>query len=101
MRRIASDETFVRCLTGEILVIELQGSGSSGYLWSVVPLPEDDALKMERRSAGALPGGLGSSAYQVFEFKAIHPGRSSLRFELKRPWQGAPTRTRQIDVYVR
>jgi Zn-dependent peptidase ImmA (M78 family)/predicted secreted protein len=71
---------------GDAVVVEVPETPSSGYVWQTADLPEGLALVRDeyRGQEGQVLGGRGRHR---FIFRVDTPGRSSLRLEMRRPWQ--------------
>jgi hypothetical protein len=96
---------------GAAFTIALKGYGTSGYQWHLVDGFDRGVVAQQQpgeggtasRMGNAPSGGLvGASAPEIFDFKAMGPGRTALRFSLYRSWEGpaAATETRSFSVTV-
>jgi inhibitor of cysteine peptidase len=76
---------------GNILQIELPGSGGTGYSW----LAENSFspyLKLLDQTIRQLKAGLpGGSVTYIWRFKAVKPGTTGITMAYFRPWEGAKT----------
>jgi predicted secreted protein len=73
---------------GNILQIELPGTGGTGYIWSV---EESFApyLKLLDQTTRQLKEGLpGSPVMEIWRFQAEKPGACEIKMAYYRPWEG-------------
>lgn len=76
----------VKC--GQLFEISLKGNPTTGYTWEVSP-PFDDHLlsqvgALEFKPDSAL---LGAPGIQVFRFKTLKKGETTLKLVYRRPWE--------------
>ena len=74
------------------LIVRLASNPTTGYSWSFTNNPEGVLTSTgESRYRQDSPGLVGSGGLEDFPFKAVHPGRATLRFMYERPWEcGTP-----------
>jgi predicted secreted protein len=86
---------------GDILQVELQGSGGTGYKW----LPEETFapyLKLMDQSSRQLkPGRLGGPVMHIWRFQAQMPGATGISMDYCRPWEGVKTATDHFRLKLR
>ena len=93
----------VELLTGDKLIVELEGNPTTGYLWEVES-GEGKELKQEGEAefnpASSLVGSGGKVSLQ---FKAVTPGKVVLRLVYHRPWEQdiPPEKTYEIEVIIK
>jgi inhibitor of cysteine peptidase len=87
---------------GETLVVRLPSNPSTGYGW-VNSSSGETTLRREidgTYQPGPRPEGVvGSGGTEVWQFRVIHVGRESLRFEYQRPWEKA-TPPAKVVTYI-
>jgi predicted secreted protein len=73
---------------GNILQIELPGSGGTGYSW----LPEEtfapDLKLMDQATRQLKEGLVGGPVMQIWRFKAEKPGATEIKMAYYRSWEG-------------
>jgi predicted secreted protein len=73
---------------GNILQIELPGSGGTGYSW-LAEATSAPYLKLMDQSTRQLKEGLpGGPVIQIWRFKAEKPGATEIKMAYYRPWEG-------------
>ena len=78
---------------GDTFVIELDSNPTTGYSWSLAKAEPNIVEKVSsvyqpRRTAERL---VGSGGTEIWTFKAIAKGQTTLTFEYRRPWEkGTP-----------
>jgi predicted secreted protein len=84
---------------GASFEVELGSGASTGYTWELLAPHEGITLVASgfREPAGAAIGDGGS---QIFELRALRPGRQQLLFVRKRRWEQAAIDSRVIDIDV-
>ena len=88
----------LQAAAGQPMHIQLEAMPGAGVMWSLSAAPPGCRLQsLDSLPAGA---GVGSAALQRFELVCSQPGRHSLRFELKRPWETAVRAVQQVEVTV-
>jgi predicted secreted protein len=86
---------------GNILQIELPGSGGTGYSWLAKNTfaPHLKLLDQTIRQLNAgLPGG---SVTYIWRFKAATPGATGISMDYFRPWEGVGTAKDHFRIKVR
>jgi hypothetical protein len=78
--------------------IELKSTPGTGSVWTTPDVPAgcwiDDAGPV------AAAAGIGDTATQRFRFGARKPGRYSLAFELKRPWESVARELQPVVIEI-
>jgi inhibitor of cysteine peptidase len=80
-----------RLYVGNILVVRLPGSPTTGYQWQVVPTSAVAVRLTTQPQYIASPvaaGVMGGSGTFVFTFQAVQPGTGIVRLAYARPWEG-------------
>lgn len=106
---VASADTATELARGELLRIELPGTPSTGYVWTV-----DGDLPPQLAVEDGLPGApdqasrsdsplVGAPQTQWLHFRAVQRGSAELRLRWHRPWEtdAAPARTASYRIDVR
>ena len=85
---------------GEVFEIPLQAMPSTGYVWSLVSVPEGLQLLESSTDAGGAQRP-GDPITQVFHVKALHAGNYLLQFLHGRKWENTHTEDREFQVVVK
>ena len=86
---------------GKVFKIELDGTPTAGFTWEVTITPEISRLiellesTWEHKSEA-----IGGMAVQQFRFRAIAPGKITLIFRYRRPWEGTDRDQRAYTVSI-
>jgi predicted secreted protein len=84
---------------GDIVQIELEGTGSTGYWWHIVPDSEStpEYLQLVSEETTALTEGkTGAPAMGIWRFKALKQGAADISMAYYRTWEG---RERALDHF--
>lgn len=97
----AAAET-LRLAPGQSAVFVLVENPSTGYSWEIDPKASAglDRLQIsdDGYKAGAdMPGAPGKHAWTI---RALSPGKATVAFVYRRPWEPAPVGTRRLGVVV-
>jgi len=97
----AQDGREIALKVGDILRIELPGSGGTGYSW-FVELPGAPCLRLLDQSTQVLKEGLpGSPVLQGWRFRAEQPGATALKMAYYRPWEGVGQAVEHFGIRIR
>ena len=80
--------------------VELESIPTSGYVWQSPPCPEGLEALGSSLVQPAAPPVPGSSARQVFRFRAHRAGQFALDFVLKRSWESASLQRHTVNIEV-
>ena len=74
---------------GNLLRIELGGSGGTGYSWHIINL-DSQYLKLISTETGKVPdtGRIGGPVRHIWIFKTQKPGQTEIKMNYYRPWEG-------------
>jgi len=91
-------------LAGEHFSFELPFRAGTGYAWTATGFDAARILTLvsqESRVASTEPS-VGGPMTEQFVFRGVAPGRTTVRFELRRPWERdvSPVETRDLSVTV-
>ena len=101
------DGSQVELEQGQILVVTLESNPTTGYRWEVVETQESILEQMgEAEFKSSETGGpplVGAGGWEIFRFKAISAGQTSLKLVYHRPWEEGvePLKTFSLQVVVR
>lgn len=88
---------------GATFEVSLEGSPTTGFTWEA-ELPPSERELVEpvgtewRRSDDKKK--LGGSATQIFRFRALRRGETTLRFRYRRPWESGAISERLVPVHI-
>ncbi|MBA7647697.1 hypothetical protein ES703_55475 [subsurface metagenome] len=92
---------------GQILVITLESNPTTGYRWEQVETQESILEQMGeakfKPSETGEPPLVGAGGWEIFRFKALSTGQTSLKLVYHRPWEEGvePLKTFSLQVVVR
>ncbi len=86
---------------GEVIWIELEQAGATGYLWESHDLDTQhfEVLGVETRT-NVKPEITGAPLFKIWSIRAIKEGKSNLRFLYYRPWEGDKSATDNFVLKV-
>ncbi len=95
---LADDAPTVTLDRGDVLVVRLAETATTGYLWRA---DVDGGLVVLDEEAG--PGGTapGAAGWRVLRLRADEPGPWRVDLRLARPWADVVAQERRVDVTVR
>ena len=91
----------VEISVGESLIVTLASNASTGFSWRLAENSDEVELQQSGHEYIAPKSTLlGASGKEVWTFKAIEKGTSTIRLEYSRPWEGgvAPAQTFILTV---
>jgi inhibitor of cysteine peptidase len=95
----ANDGDTVALRGDQILVIDLEGNLSTGYLWEVAAVDDAILLQVGQFEFRQYSDVVGSAGRQTLRFRAAGEGRTGLVLAYRRPWEdAAPLRTFSVSV---
>jgi Zn-dependent peptidase ImmA (M78 family)/predicted secreted protein len=93
------DASPVQAVAGDLLVVEMEETPSSGYLWSIAVPDGISLLTDDWRSAEV--DEIGGAGVRRFFLRLDEPGASTIRIEKRRPWLGAVADYHHLKVQAR
>ena len=91
-------------VVGQQLTVALKSNPTTGYRWEMTKPVDNAILKMDGYKFEAPDGAmLGKSGKEVWKFRALSAGKTTLYFQYVRPWEkdAKPQKVRVIHVNVR
>ena len=87
---------------GEVIRIELEQVGATGYVWEPHDLDTEhfEVLGVETRTT-VRPEMTGLPVIKIWSIKALKEGKSKLRFFYYRPWEGTKNAVDEFVLKVR
>lgn len=84
-----ADSNFITAKSGEIFSITLESNPTTGYSWSIEePLPEIlQKVSNEYKPDDTYGDIVGSGGHEIWTFKAISKGNTTLTFQYSRHWE--------------
>ncbi len=87
---------------GDIVIVQLRGNPSGGYLWEMADTLKEDVLEPlgEGEFVPDDPNVCGSSGVWKFRFRAVASGTITLEFVYQRPWEEEVLDTFSVIIFV-
>ena len=79
-------------------MIRLRANPTTGFEWQAIFDPAAVSLVGRKYETGA--GGVGGGGDEVLTFRPLRPGRATITFDLRRPWEKGARESRTIDLLV-
>lgn len=92
--------TTTSAAVGELIEVRLVAQQAAGYGWDIAP-PLPEGIKLV--DSGLAPPGAsidGRPETQLFHFRATAPGRYTLRFDYRRPWEKSKPPERSVTHVI-
>jgi len=88
---------------GDIVVVQLRGNPSGGYLWQLIDTVKGGVLASlgEGEFVPDDPNVCGSSGVWKFRFRAVASGTTPLDFVYRRVWEEENSDTFSVIIYVK
>lgn len=83
---------------GERFAVALEGNPSTGYTWQVST--DEDYMELLAQDFEPHGQGIGAGGQEVFHFRALSPGESTITCEYRRPWDQAACDTASFEVQI-
>ena len=80
----------VEVKVGQVLAVTLDSNPSTGYSWQLKNISDRAILEntgSEFVASGSIASSAGALAKEIWQFKALKEGKSSLTLEYRRPWE--------------
>jgi inhibitor of cysteine peptidase len=99
-------ETHITVVGAGAFAVKIKSNPTTGYSWSLQkPLDETMVIKgAETAERGAeKPPRLGAPTYEILGFEALHPGKTVIYLQYRRPWEKnvPPVKSHKIVVTVK
>ncbi len=96
------DNSSIYPFLNDTFQITLEENGSTGYQWDYAILDASAATLISEDSYCFTPNAEGAPAQKVWTFKALMPGKYTIQFTYRRPWETGvePLKTVKCDIYV-
>ena len=88
---------------GDIVVVQLRGNPSGGYLWQLIDTVKEAVLESlaEGEFVPDDPDVCGGSGVWKFRFRAVASGTTPLDFVYRRPWEEETPDSFSVIIYVK
>ena len=98
---ITDDGREIEVKQEDLLRLELEGAGATGYLWQIRDL-DRSRLNLVNQSTRVLlsDGRMGGPVLSVFTFKAVSKGSVVLTIDYFRPWEGRAKSGKTFSVKI-
>jgi predicted secreted protein len=104
---LTPEQAPVEARAGEAFEVVLRGIPTTGYLWKLAPGHDASVVTaLGQRTVeppATDPPMVGRPTTEVFSFRGVAAGRTTLTFLLYRPWEGEASaiETRRVEVVIR
>jgi len=97
------DGTLKTIKVGDIVVVQLTGNPSGGYLWQLANTVKEAVLESlgEGEFVPDNPNVCGGSGVWKFRFRAVASGTTPLDFMYGRPWEEETSDTFSVIIFVK
>lgn len=89
---------------GESFKVTLCANPSTGFMWGEATIDDENALAQVAREyiapGGRRPPAPGTAGQEVWTFKALRPGQSTVSIEYGQPWEGGTKAEWTLDLTV-
>lgn len=86
---------------GDMIRVELEGPGATGYLWQARDLDRSRLDLVNQSTRMPLSDGrMGGPVLSVFTFRAISKGSVMLAIDYFRPWEGRTKSEKHFSVKI-
>jgi len=98
----ADDGSLKAIRIGDIVIVQLRGNPSGGYLWEMADILKEGVLEPsgEGEFVPDDPNVCGSSGVWKFRFRAVASGTITLDFVYGRPWEAEVLDTFSVIIFV-
>lgn len=83
---------------GEEFALDLEGAGTTGYLWEVAS--RSKGLKLESRKTMPDKSAIGAAGREQFVVKVSQIGPQKIVFSLRAPWEQKAVRSIEVEFSV-
>jgi len=94
------DGRSVKLNRGEVFDIMLEGNPTTGYTWQKTEPEDRDILELIEREFKPQSDRIGSPGIQIFHFKAVGKGRTTIRLIYHRPWEKEVQPLREFELRI-
>lgn len=94
--------TEVRVKTGDLIRVELEESGATGYLWEIKHVDLESVTVLGSRTEDARPSSpiMGGAILKIWELRAEKKGETRIHFIYYRPWEGKEKASKELIIKV-
>jgi inhibitor of cysteine peptidase len=88
---------------GGVLTVTLGSNPATGFNWTRAPRIENEAILQQTENKLLLPEGkgiVGSSGSQVWIFRALQKGTTTINMEYSQPWEGGEKAEWTLELIV-
>lgn len=79
----------IRVQTGDVIQIELEGTGSTGFWWHIDKLDTDHLNLLSEETKAVTEGKTGAPVMGIWRFKVHGKGYSEIKMDYYRKWEGS------------
>lgn len=102
-RSINHTTSTIKTCVGKDLTITLQANATTGYQWQTAEPVDEKIIKFKKSEHKPYKTGLiGSPGQEIWTFKTVGAGRTTLSFKYVRPWERdvKPVKTGKFTIIV-
>ena len=104
LRGESDDGSTLSLSPGQVLLVRLPSNPTTGYRWKVVAIDEVVLKQVGEAEftpyqTGRIPLA-GAGGTELFRFRAVGPGKTTLRLEYVRPWEKGVPAVKQYALLV-
>jgi len=91
----------VEIASGGTLTVTLESNQTTGFQWELKSVGDTSVLQSQGGTYNAPDSEMvGAGGEEVWTFKALKPGTSSLSMEYSQPWEGGTKAAKSFDLTV-
>ena len=93
-------ETTLRA--GSVVKVTVASNPTTGFKWGLANISAPAVIALNGESEYVLPdsAALGAGGQEIWTFKALKRGTSSISLAYSRPWEGGTKAERTVDIYI-
>ena len=97
----SSSDKQVEIAAGGSLKVTLESNQTTGYCWELKPIGDTSVLeKVDNKYEAPNTGLIGAGGKEIWNFKALKAGKSSLTMEYSQPWADGQKGVRTFNLTV-
>ena len=103
--QIPVDQSFsgkqVKIAVGGTVTVTLDSNVTTGYSWELKEIGDNNVLqKTDNKYIAPTGGAIGAGGQEVWTFKALAPGTSTLTMDYSQPWAGGQKDAKSFSLTV-
>ncbi|MDX2216621.1 MAG: protease inhibitor I42 family protein [Oculatellaceae cyanobacterium bins.114] len=85
---------------GDTILIHLSENSTTGYVWSIDPIPESIIELQDSAVSKQSSLWIGSRGERLLTFQTKQPGFATIHFKLSRPWKDSSEPRQQFGITI-